>query len=160
MLRTALVLLALALGSLAPLSAQTSPDCATGRARGAWDLPTRAGDGHVRGILADGSGRRWALEGLLTLEAPDGGLRGGRLTGLLMPLRADGSLGKPLAEVHGHWIVALERSGRFETAIYPLQEAPDERPEPIGKLAGAFSDPMVDGGDAVGRFSGRWAVCR
>lgn len=157
MLRTALALLALA---FAPLSAQTTPDCTTGRARGAWDLPTRAGDGHVRGILADGSGRRWALEGILTLEGPDGGLRGGRLAGLLMPLRADGSLGKPLAEVHGHWIVALDRSGRFETAIYPLRDPAVDRPEPIGKLAGAFADPLVDGSDAVGRFSGRWAVCR
>lgn len=160
MLRTALATLLTTLLTLTPLSAQTSPDCAYGRARGAWDLPTRDQTGRVRGTLGDGLGRRMLLEARLTPAPLENGLRGGRIDGVLSPILADGSVAKPIAEVHGTWIVLPDRTGRFETALYPLEEVRIDRPEPMGKLVGAFADPMTGMTDTVGRFVGRWSACR
>ena len=160
MLRTALVTALVSLLALAPLSAQTTTDCATGRARGAWDLPVKDQPGRVRGILADGTGRRMVLEARLTPAVLDGGQRGGRIDGFLIPLTTDGLAPKPVAEVHGQWTVAPDRSGRFESALFPYSEVALDRPLPFGKMAGAFADPMLAGTDPVGRFAGRWAICR
>lgn len=160
MIRIALATLLTALLTVTPVAAQTTPDCTTGRARGAWDLPTRDQAGRVRGILGDGTGRRMVLEGRLTPMLLDNGQRGGRIDGVIVPLTADGIAQKPVAEVHGLWIVAPDRSGRFEAAMYPYEEGRTVLPDPIGKMAGAFADPMIDGNDTIGRFAGRWAMCR
>jgi len=160
MLRTTLAALLTTLLTLTPLSAQTSSDCASGRARGAWDLPTRDQAGRVRGILGDGTGRRMVLEARLTPVLLDNGVRGGRIDGLLTPLTENGLAPRPTAELHGTWVVAPDRTGRFESLLYPFQETKTGLLEPFGKMAGAFADPMIGRTDLVGRFVGRWAICR
>jgi hypothetical protein len=160
MLRIALTTALTALLSLAPLSAQTLPDCTNGRARGAWDLPVKEEPGRVRGILGDGTGRRMVLEARLVPAALENGQRGGLLAGVLTPITPDGLAMEPIAEVHGRWTVEPGRNGRFEAGIFALGDGPIDLRNPMGKMAGVFSDPMVDGNDEVGRFAARWVICR
>ena len=55
--------LGVALLSLSTLSAQTGIDCASGDARGAWDLPAGRPAGTVKGLLVDQAGHKLLLEG-------------------------------------------------------------------------------------------------
>jgi hypothetical protein len=166
MLRTRLLgavgALLLSLGSLSAQSSggDSTPDCLTGRARGAWDLPVKDEPGKARGILADLAGHRLAFEARLTPAPLPGTLRGGRIDGLLTPITRDGLGPRPIAEVHGTWVVGPDGRGRFESVIVELEHAAGERPDVLGKFAGYFADPLVDGRDPVGRFVGRWAICR
>jgi hypothetical protein len=111
-------------------------------------------------MLGDGTGRRWMVEARLTPGEPDGGLRGGRMDGLLTPVTFDGTLLKPIAEVHGVFTVLPDRTGRFESAIFELPDGTLAPQDVLGKLTGAFADPNRAGTDPVGRFVGRWAMCR
>jgi len=149
--------------ALAPLSAQASsdgadstPDCHRGRARGAWDLPVKDEPGLVRGLLGDLAGHRLALEARLT-PGPDGG---GRIDGILTPITAAGLADRPIAAVHGLYKVGELGSGRFEARILGLATTADGVPKLQGRLEGAFEDPMDGRTDPVGRFAGRWIVCR
>jgi hypothetical protein len=94
----------------------------------------------------------------LTAMPLDGGRRGGRMDGVLARPDDTGML-RPVAEVHGTYVVGLDRRGRFEAVIVPLT-SDETRPEPIGKIAGVFADPMIDRQDPVGRFIGSWAIAR
>jgi hypothetical protein len=152
-------LLAGALGVLltvVPLQAQATTDCVGGRARGGWDLPVKDQLGRVRGLLGDGNGHRLLLQARLT----PGGADIGRIDGVLTPMTATGPADKPIAEVHGVYYVGLDRRGRFETVITELAGVLPEPPPAIGKLAGAFADPMVNLTDPIGRFTGLWTICR
>jgi hypothetical protein len=152
--------------SLAPLSAQssgdggTSHDCIVGRARGGWDLPARGELGHARGLLVERDGLRLALDARLAPIPLPGDLRGGLVDGLLFPVTDAGVGPRPIAEVHGTYLVGPDGNGRFETAIVELSSPAGDRPDVLGKLEGIFSDPMRDGRDPVGRFLGRWILCR
>jgi hypothetical protein len=160
MLRSTLAALLTLTLSLTPLSAQTTPDCTSGRARGGWDLPTRDQGGRVRGILGDGTGRRMLLEARLTPVLLDNGMRGGRLDGVLTPILETGLAPKPIAEVHGRFSVLPDRTGQFDALMFPLQDGTTDLAEPIGKMAGLFADPMLGDENTVGRFLARWAMCR
>lgn len=147
---------------LVPLSAQSSdsdsstPDCFRGRARGAWDLPVRDQAGQVKGLLADIAGHRLALEARLTPALRE---RGGRIDGILTPITSAGIAAQPLAEIHGIYAVGPDGRGRFQAEIVGIPNK-DGRPQVVGKMEGAFADPLRDGVDTVGRFAGRWILCR
>jgi hypothetical protein len=138
------------------LAAQTGPDCASGRARGAWDLPVKDQLGAVRGLLGDGAGHRLLLEARLTPVARDGG----RIDGVLTPMTLMGPAPQPIAEVHGTYVVGPDRRGRFESLIVELAPATTDPPLVYGKLIGAFADPLAATYDPIGRFVGQWAICR
>ena len=154
------ILLAGALSALLvtalPLSAQTTPDCISGRARGAWDLPVKDQPGRVRGMLGDGAGHRLLLQARLTPVGTDGG----RIDGILTPMTPTGPAARPIAEVHGTYVVGLDRRGHFEAAIVGPLPLGTEPPTLVGKLAGAFTDPMLATSDPVGSFLGQWTLCR
>ena len=149
-----------ALFSLSTLSAQTGLDCASGNARGAWDLPAGRPAGYVKGLLVDQAGHSLMLEGRLTpLQLPDG-RRGGLLDGLLFVPTTDGTAPRPVAEAHGVYTLDLNGRGHFESRVLELPSDLHKEQRTIGKLAGAFADPMYRGRDPVGRFVGQWAICR
>jgi len=135
------------------------PDCISGQAFGAWDLPSARVPGHVRGVLVQVGQRKLVLEAKLDPAVLPKDQRGGRMDGVLLPLRADGSVPLPIAEVHGTYVVGPDGSGRFEAAITELARDPLARPERMGMIAGLFRDPEGRD-DPIGRFAGRWSICR
>ena len=137
------------------LNAQTT-DCLEGRARGAWDLPVKDQLGRVRGMLGDGAGHRFLLQARLTPGSADGG----RIDGILTPVTDAGLAPKPIAEVHGQYLVGWDLRGRFESVIVGRAPGSPLPPPVLGKLVGAFADPMLDTIDPVGKFVGQWAMCR
>jgi hypothetical protein len=143
-----------------PLAAQApSTDCTSGRARGAWDLPARDGQGDVRGVLADLAGHRLALEARL-FPADADPRRGGKIVGVLMPMDRAGISGKPIADVTGTYVVEPGGLGHFVAEIVGVEARDGSRPRLVGKLGGSFADPMIDGRDPIGRFAARWTICR
>jgi hypothetical protein len=156
-------LLAGALGLLllasSPLSAQTSPDVIGGRMRGAWDLPTDLHPGRARGVMYYLGQVVVGLDARLTPITDPTVKHGGRIDGILRRKTDRGFAPDPIAEVHGTYIVGPDGQGQFEAVIVPLATT-DVRPEPIGKMAGVFSDPMLRDRDPVGTFLGRWAMRR
>src|SRR5688572_6788631 len=161
MLRTLIAgaLAALLVFPSATASAQSGPgttDVLVGRTRGAWDLPTRDMPGRVRGLLVDPDGHRFALAARLVPLPMPGDLRGGQMEGQLHLVQDDGSVGRPVAEVHGVYLVRPDRRGRFEAVIAPLSDS-DER---IGRIEGFFADPQRDDRNPVGHYRGRWVLRR
>jgi len=158
--------LAFLLLSFSPLSAQAaggagpSPDCATGRARGAWDLPADRNPGHARGLLFNVDGVQLALGARLTPLPLPGGLRGGRIDGDLYRMTSAGPSPRPIAELHGTYLVGPEGRGRFEAVIVALDPGASGRPRLLGKFEGLFADPPQRGVNPIGGFVGRWILCR
>ncbi len=158
--------LAALLLSVAPLSAQSSggggpsPDCTIGRARGAWDLPADRNPGRVRGVLFNVDGVQLAVGARLTPLPLPGSLRGGRFDGHLYRMTSTGPAPRPIAAVHGTYLIGADGVGRYETAIVSLDPGPTGRPRPLGKLVGVFADPPQRGANPVGAFMGRWILCR
>jgi len=159
-------LVALLASPVALLSAQATepdaitPDCISGQAFGAWDLPSEGGSGHVRGLLLQVGERQLALEAKLIPVRLPGDLRGGRIDGVLLPLTPDGVAQLPIAEVHGTYVVGRDGRGRFEAAFTELTRDPARSLERLGRIAGLFRDPQGDGENTLGRFAGRWVLCR
>jgi len=156
-------ILVLSLLSVTPLAAQATSsdsDCTSGRARGAWDLPARDGEGKVRGVLADLAGHRLALEARLFPADGADLRRGGKIVGVLMPMDRAGISGKPIADVHGTYVLDAGGLGHFVAEIVGVEARDGSRPKLVGKLGGSFSDPMIDGRDPIGRFAARWTICR
>ena len=157
------ILLAGALGALllsglaTPLTAQTTPDLIGGRMRGTWDLPTKAQPGRARGVLFYLGEVAVGLEARLTPLSDPGTLPGGLIDGVLLRKTDTGFAPDPIAEVHGVYTVGLDGRGRFEAAIV-TPTVPGVRPEPIGKMEGAFADPRLGDTNTIGRFAGRWAL--
>lgn len=152
--------LASALGALllsVTPSAQTTPDAMGGRMRGAWDLPAADQPGHARGVLFYLGEVVVGMEARLTPMPMLGDARGGRIDGILRRKTDTGFAPEAIAEVHGTWVVGKDRRGRFEAVITPTA-VEGVRPEPMGKMAGTFADPMMRDVDTVGRFAGRWAL--
>jgi hypothetical protein len=138
-----------------PAITQTDPDCISGSAVGGWDLPTAPDDiGHVRGVLALGDGtRRFLLGAELHPERLRDGHHGGRIDGLLRLPGVD----RPVAEVHGFYVLRRDGSGEFRATIVRPPSDRDDHPTRIGRIEGLFRDPHPD---SVGRFRARWMICR
>lgn len=143
--------------SFSSLSAQSTPDVMEGRMRGTWDLPLKDQPGRVRGVLLYLGEVIVGLEARLTPFTDPGNIPGGRIDGVLRRRTDTGFAPEPVAEVHGSYVIGLDGRGRFEAVITPLAAA-GIRTEPIGKMAGAFYDPMTRDTNRVGYFAGRWAL--
>jgi len=143
--------------SSAPLTAQTTPNMMGGRMQGAWDLPNGDLPGRARGVMFYLGEVVVGLDARLTPMPTTGLTRGGRIDGVLRRKTDTGFAPEVIAEVHGTFLVNPDRTGTFEAVIVP-PEVKGVRPEPIGKMAGVFADPMLRDRNTVGRFTGRWAV--
>ena len=154
------LVIASALGALllfaTPLTAQTTPDMLGGRMSGSWDLPVGDLPGRARGVLFQLREVVVGLDARLT-PMPIGTARGGRIDGVLRRKTDTGFASEPVAEVHGTYLVNPDRTGTFEAVIVPPALL-GVKPEPIGKMAGEFADPMLRDRNTIGRFLGRWAV--
>jgi hypothetical protein len=155
------LVLASALGALllsaAPLTAQTTPDMIGGRMRGTWDLPNGDQPGRARGVMFYLGEVMVGMDARLTPMPMPGDARGGRIDGVLRRKTDTGFAAEPLAEIHGTYLVSPDRTGVFE-AVIVLPEVLGVKPDPIGKMAGMFADPMLGDKNTIGRFTGRWAV--
>ena len=136
------------------------PECVTGQAAGIWDLPYERATGRMRGRMADEKGVvRFVVEARLA-PAPLLGVRGGTVEGVLLPVTSTGIGTRPVAAVKGTYVLGADGRGQFETVIVPLDPVATTQPSALGKLAGAFSDPQLRKENTLGRFVGRWAICR